>query len=203
MYASDGLTPHNPGHGHPAPSTPTVIPWIRWPVLGDSSTSTNVPAPVILWEPNSQTLADTGIGQFTEFVNQAHDLEIPINDYSQLHAWSIKNLGEFWQSVADFAEINFTTPATTPLINNGVEHATWFPGATLNYAERALAITDLTPEDSVAVIAIREGAPTTEFTRGELRAQVACAQEGLRRLGVSKGDRVVALIPNCAEVQST
>ncbi len=164
-----------------------------------ASGATAHPTPAVLWSPNVDALPTTEIAQFTEFLNQKHGLEIPIDDYVQLHEWSINNLGEFWQSVADFAEINFTTSATTPLINDGVEHATWFPGATLNYAERALAITGLTPEDSAAIIAIREGAPTTEFSRGELRAQVACAQEGLRRLGVTKGDRVVALIPNCAE----
>ena len=59
--------------------------------------------PEILWSPNVDVLHTTEIAQFTEFVNQAHDLEIPIDAYAQLHEWSNHNNASFWQSVADYA----------------------------------------------------------------------------------------------------
>jgi acetoacetyl-CoA synthetase len=153
----------------------------------------------VLWSPSEEDLTESGMAHFINFVNETYHLDLPLDDYAQVHTWSIENLADFWDSIAAFAHINFTTTANTPLEDRGVEFSQWFPGATLNYAERALAITDQTPAESVAIIAVREGGPTTELTLGELRSQVRRAQSGLIGLGVGKGDRVVGLLPNSPE----
>ena len=72
----------------------------------------------------------------------------------------------------------------------------WFPGATLNYAEHALGHQ---PDHEVAVIGYSQTRDRTELTWGELRDQVARARAGLARLGVGRGDRVVAYLPNIPE----
>ena len=74
--------------------------------------------------------------------------------------------------------------------------AKWFPGATLNYAERALANTGGKP----AVIARSQTrVADVVWTGAELADRVARVAAGLRRLGVGKGDRVVAWLPNVPE----
>jgi acetoacetyl-CoA synthetase len=75
--------------------------------------------------------------------------------------------------------------------------AEWFPGATLNYAEHAVGLPE--DRDRTAVIAHSQTRPPIELTFGELADQVARARAGLRRLGVRKGDRVVAYLPNIPE----
>ena len=71
---------------------------------------------------------------------------------------------------------------------------TWFPGATLNYARNALrAATD---PARTAVIARDEAGNQTMLTYGELAAEVARVRAGLQALGVTKGDRVAAYLPN-------
>jgi acetoacetyl-CoA synthetase len=74
--------------------------------------------------------------------------------------------------------------------------AEWFPGVRLNWAERAFAGK---PDDQVAILHASELRDLEEVTWGELRRQVAGIAGGLRDLGVGKGDRVVAYLPNVAE----
>src|SRR5581483_10531566 len=66
----------------------------------------------------------------------------------------------------------------------------------LNYAENILAGHDPT---ATAVLHCSELRELDELSWGELRAQVAAAAAGLRALGVERGDRVVAYMPNLPE----
>ncbi|MBO0850640.1 MAG: acetoacetate--CoA ligase, partial [Pseudonocardia sp.] len=75
----------------------------------------------------------------------------------------------------------------------------WFPGATLNYAEHALVEGDGRADDDIALVFAREDGLERAVTYRELRNEVARARTGLRALGVGRGDRVVALAPNCVE----
>ena len=74
--------------------------------------------------------------------------------------------------------------------------ARWFEGATLNYAEALLG--RIAP-DGPALLFQSERQPLREVGRAELTDQVAGVAAGLRRLGVGKGDRVAAVIPNIPE----
>jgi acetoacetyl-CoA synthetase len=76
--------------------------------------------------------------------------------------------------------------------------ARWFPGATLNYAEHALRLPDRAPGDAVVIGRSQTRTPV-DFTAEQLRDQVARCREGLRRLGVQRGDRVGAYLPNIPE----
>jgi acetoacetyl-CoA synthetase len=76
--------------------------------------------------------------------------------------------------------------------------ASWFPGAELSYAEHALARHD----DHPALIARSETRGlenSTTVTYAELARQVAAVRAGLVKLGVGRGDRVVAYLPNIPE----
>jgi acetoacetyl-CoA synthetase len=80
----------------------------------------------------------------------------------------------------------------------------WFEGAELNYAENLLARGE-GREDEIAVLHCSELRPHAgtgglgEITWGELTASVAAVAGGLRALGVGRGDRVVAYMPNIPE----
>ncbi|HEY3021402.1 MAG TPA: acetoacetate--CoA ligase, partial [Solirubrobacteraceae bacterium] len=75
--------------------------------------------------------------------------------------------------------------------------AKWFTGAHVNYAEQILRGKD---DAAVAMVARSEVRPELlELTWGDVREQVARAAAGLRALGVQRGDRVVAYLPNIPE----
>ena len=72
------------------------------------------------------------------------------------------------------------------------------PGSTLNYAEHALGAS-ATRGDDIAVIARSQTRAETQLTWAQLTDAVARCRAGLLRLGVGRGDRVVAYAPNIPE----
>ena len=74
--------------------------------------------------------------------------------------------------------------------------AQWFPGTLVNYAEHAFRGRD---DDALAIVAGGEDREDAEWTWGELREQTRRIAAGLRALGVERGDRVVAYMPNIPE----
>ncbi len=119
---------------------------------------------------------------------QRHGFE----DYEGLQRWSVTDLEAFWTAVADFYGLELN--AERVLGAREMPGAQWFPGATLNYAEHMLH-----DSDDVAVIARSQSREPFEWTFRELRERVAGARSELQRLGVGRGDRVVAYLPNLPE----
>ncbi|MEJ8281237.1 acetoacetate--CoA ligase [Pseudonocardia spirodelae] len=135
----------------------------------------------------------TAIGRFVVAVEREHGVDLP--DYAALHRWSVTEPAAFWSAVATQLGVRFDTPPRAVLGRRDMPGAEWFPGATLNYAGHAVG----GPGDEVAVLAHSETRDPVELTWAQLRAQVARARAGLRALGVGRGDRVAAYLPNIPE----
>ncbi len=117
-------------------------------------------------------------------------------DYDELWRWSVDELEAFWASVWDFCGVRASQPYERVLAERGMPGARWFGGARLNYAENLLLRHD---PDEVALLHASEARPLQELRWGELREAVARVAGGLRSLGVTPGDRVVAYMPNVPE----
>jgi acetoacetyl-CoA synthetase len=109
--------------------------------------------------------------------------------------WSVERLEDFWASIWDYGKVRARTSYDRVLADDRMPGAVWFPGAELSYAEHALAWTGAEP----ALIFRREDGLSAVVTRDELRARVGAAAAGLQRLGVGRGDRVAAVLPNSPE----
>jgi acetoacetyl-CoA synthetase len=155
---------------------------------------TSTDAPELLWQPDPARVADSRIAAFRTWLEAERGLRLP--DFAALWEWSTTDLEPFWGAVAEFLGVVFHTPPTRILGSSAMPGAEWFPGATLNYAEQALSGK---PDSSLAVIFEREDGLSAQLTYGELRAQVAAFRAALVSLGVKRGDRVVALAPNCPQ----
>ncbi|WP_232668522.1 acetoacetate--CoA ligase [Pseudonocardia sp. TRM90224] len=125
--------------------------------------------------------------------------ERPFATYAELHRWSVTDLDGFWSAVAEFLDVRFTEQPRQVLGRRDMPGAEWFPGATLNYAEHALRGSGSGDSDGLAVMAYSQTREPVELTWAQLRDQVARAAAGLRRLGVGRGDRVVAYAPSIPE----
>jgi acetoacetyl-CoA synthetase len=117
------------------------------------------------------------------------------DDYADLHAWSVDDLEGFWGAVTEFTDVQWRVPPLEVLAESEMPGARWFPGAELSYPEHALRRRD----DGIAVIACSQSRETRTLTWAELADQVARCAAGLRRLGVVRGDRVAAYMPNIPE----
>jgi acetoacetyl-CoA synthetase len=122
----------------------------------------------------------------------------PFADYDELWQSSVIDLDGFWAGIWEFCGVRASKPYERVLGSHEMPGTRWFEGAELNYAENLLAC-GKGREDEVAVLHCSELRELAQLTRGELTAQVAAAAGGLRALGVSRGDRVVAYMPNIPE----
>src|SRR5918994_3991628 len=115
-------------------------------------------------------------------------------DYHELWRWSVEDLEGFWAALWDWFEIDASYE--TVLASRAMPGAEWFPGAELNYAERLFRAAR---PGETAIVYASESQPLAELSWDELADQVARCAAGLRRLGVGRGDRVVAYMPNVPE----
>ncbi|GGZ25277.1 hypothetical protein GCM10010300_80910 [Streptomyces olivaceoviridis] len=149
----------------------------------------------ILSTPGPTVRDESEIGRYLRWLESERQLSFP--DYDSLWQWSVTDLDGFWSSIWAFFDVRPHTPPTAVLRRRSMPDAEWFAGATLNYAEHALGRDE--DLDAVALVARSQTRAPVELTFGELRDQVARARTGLLRLGVGRGDRVVAYLPNIPE----
>src|SRR4051794_5620290 len=137
-----------------------------------------VPEP--LWTPSPERIERAQITAF------ARERGLP-EDYSELWRWSVDNLGDFWEAIWQYFDVQSRTPYERVLGKRDMPGAEWFRGATLNYAEHIFRSRD---DSEVAIRHASEARETGEWTWGELRAETARIAAMLRDAGVEKGDRV-------------
>ena len=120
--------------------------------------------------------------------------------YDALWQWSVTDLDAFWQSIWDYFKLHSPTPHRAVLAHNRMPGAVWFEGAQANYAAQVLRhVTAAHAAGMPALVADNEHGHTREWTWPELQQRVASCALVLRELGVARGDRVAAYMPNVPE----
>ena len=142
----------------------------------------------LLWTPSTDRARASALARFLELNGQDPD------DSQAAWRWSVDNLDRFWDALWAFGGVIGERGDGPVLANREMPGARWYPGATLNYAENALQRE--WPADKPALIAAREDGRRVTLTMPELRQAVGRAAAGLRKLGVGRGDRVAAVLPN-------
>jgi acetoacetyl-CoA synthetase len=150
--------------------------------------------PEILWEPSAAAVEASNLTAYIDWLRA--ERRVDVTTYPDLWRWSVSDLEAFWNSIFDYFRVEYDGERGPALASREMPGAEWFPGVRLNWAERAFAGK---ADDQVAILHASELRELEEITWGELRAKVAAVAGGLRSLGVEKGDRVVAYIPNVVE----
>ncbi|MDQ2647054.1 MAG: acetoacetate--CoA ligase [Myxococcota bacterium] len=146
----------------------------------------------LLWTPSPEQREASRLTHYLRWLKRERGIDCA--DYAAAHAFSVRDLPGFWQSVWDYFEVIAHGRAST-VLEGAMPHAHWFPGATLNYTENALRRRDA----HTALIFRSESGERLELSYAELAERVARARAGLLRLGVGRGDRVAAFAPNRPE----
>jgi acetoacetyl-CoA synthetase len=148
----------------------------------------------LLWEPPEELRDRAILTRFTDWV--AEHRGVQAEDYEALWRWSVDDLEGFWSAIWEFFDVQSDRAPERVLGDRSMPGAEWFPGVELSYPEHVFRGRD---PDAVAVRHASELRDLEAMTWGELREATGRIQAGLKRLGVGKGDRVVAYMPNIAE----
>jgi acetoacetyl-CoA synthetase len=157
--------------------------------------STPTEQPTVLWEPTDEQVERATITRFSRWVADTRGVDVA-GDYHALWHWSVDDVDGFWAAIWEFFEVESESGYEKVLGSREMPGAEWFPGATVSYARHIFRGRD---DGEVAIRHASELRELGEWTWGDLRAQTAALAAGLRSLGVEKGDRVVAYIPNIPE----
>ncbi len=151
-------------------------------------------APEKLWEPPAELIERARMTEYMRWL--AAERGLKLDGYDDLWRWSVEDLEGFWSSIWDFFEVQADGGYDRVLGSREMPGAEWFSGARVNYAEHVFAGKD---DAETAILHASELRDLAEISWSELRSQVAAAAAGLRDLGVERGDRVVAYMPNIPE----
>ncbi len=147
----------------------------------------------LLWTPSEDFRSRSNMARYMRWL--ADRKGVRCDDYASLWEWSVSHVEDFWASVWEFFEVRASRQYERVLSSHEMPGARWFEGAELNYVEHALRDTGNAP----AIVFRSELRPLTVVGREELREQVASVASALREMGVGRGDRVVAYLPNVPE----
>ena len=147
-------------------------------------------------------LPEPRITAYQRWLAETHGLRFA--HYEELWQWSVTELDAFWRSIWDWFEVESPTPFSAVLAERRMPGASWFPGAQVNYARQVLrhgARADAAGHPAIV------WSDEASLARGELHhlswpelaRQVGTLAASLHRLGVRRGDRVVAVLPNRPE----
>ena len=147
----------------------------------------------MLWEPPGDVRERTRIGRYLAWLEDYRGRSFP--DYDSLWRWSVEDVEGFWRTIWQHFQLQSATPVDRALARADMPGAEWFPGAMVNYAAHALRSEPAGP----AIVARSQSRDPVELNIAELRDQVSRCRAGLERLGVRRGDRVAAYLPNIPE----
>jgi acetoacetyl-CoA synthetase len=163
---------------------------------------------MMLWQPSSEFIRYSHLQRYFEWMAQNYNLKF--QNYHDAWLWSVENVPDFWESIWKYFNVISHSPYTQ--VSSGeMPTARWFEGATLNYAEHIFRMAlnrprlpefpwqDAPVSGSPAILFSSERHDLIEISWEELESQVASMAAYLREIGVQKGDRVAAFLPNIPE----
>jgi len=147
-----------------------------------------------LWKISNTNLEKTNIFLYSKFIEKNYKIDFN-NDFNKIWKWSIDNPKNFWKSIWDFTKV------TGNLGNIILEESDifyknkFFPNTKINYAQNLLKKNNSEP----AIIFKSENSYKTKLSWKDLNLNVLQLSEWLRLVGIKKGDRIAAYIPNIPE----
>lgn len=147
-----------------------------------------------LWQPSAAQIENAQMTQFMRKVENQFGLTFA-GDYHKFYDWSVTQKTDFWSFLWD--EFSVIGDKGTAVLEQAerMPGAEWFPQAQLNFAENLLRYRD----DRPALVFTNEHGQRSEVSYAELYRETAQLAASLKAIGVSAGDRVAGMLPNCIE----
>lgn len=147
-----------------------------------------------LWEGSTKFKENSHLYAYQKWL--ADNLNLSFNSYQELWQWSVDHVSDFWESLWTYFNIISHKPYDAVLTMTTMPDFNWFDGSQLNYAEHIFRYAN---SNQTAIIFSNEQGEYKELSWNELKNKVAAMAAYLKSIGVTKGDCVVAFLPNVPE----
>lgn len=145
-----------------------------------------------LWKPEPDQIGQSNLKRYQQWLHK--NLGVETHSYEELWKWSVENHESFWLSVYQYFNVIDHGAFTSVTNGANMPDTRWFEGSKINYAEHVFRQkTDNRP--AILYSSERQTTPVA-MSWAELERQVVALQTYFRSAGVTKGDRVVAYLPN-------
>ena len=161
----------------------------------------------VLWTPSDPD--STQCVKFRNFISERYSLRL--ENYEQLHQWSITKRADFWLSVWEYEQVIGQLASDDKDDHSWIvdesarpkDNPSWFRGTKVNWTENQLRHVK-GHEEEISIIQTSEKTdtwfpPCRRYTWAELQKAVKACQEGMKSHGIVKGDRVAWYGGNCFE----
>ncbi len=143
-----------------------------------------------LWEPSSNRKERSLLEDFSKFINYKSNY-----NFKTLWKWSVDHPEEFWSKFWDYSKIIGDKGKEIIKYNKIFNKTKFFPDSKLNYAENILKKKSTDP----AISFLSEKGFEEEISWDKLYNKVCKFSNYLKSIGLKKGDRVAAYVPNKIE----
>ncbi|MDC1151655.1 acetoacetate--CoA ligase [Pelagibacteraceae bacterium] len=143
-----------------------------------------------LWEPSIKRKEESLLEDFSKFINIKSNY-----DFKNLWKWSVDHPEEFWSKFWDYSKIVGDKGKEIIKYNKIFNKTKFFPDSKLNYTENILK----KKSSELAISFLSEKGFEEEISWEQLYKKVCKFSNYLKSIGLKKGDRVAAYVPNKIE----
>jgi len=147
----------------------------------------------IIWKPSAKRKNSSSMKRFMDWLRDERDLSFA--DFNELWEWSVNDLERFWKSIWDYFGLSSSTTFSKVLDEEKMPGALWFKGASVNIVYEIFKDYEEI-RDNIAISFRSETLGDGVLTWEELISKTNSLVIKFKELGVQKGDRVVAILPN-------
>ena len=143
-----------------------------------------------LWKPSDIRKEESLLEDFSKFINLKSD-----QNFKNFWKWSVDHPEEFWSKFWDYSKIIGDKGKEIIKYNKTFNKTKFFPDSKLNYAENILK----KKTSEIAISFLSEKGFEEEISWSQLYDKVCKFSSYLKSIGLKKGDRVAAYVPNKIE----
>ena len=143
-----------------------------------------------LWEPSGKRKRESLLEDFSKYINIKSNY-----NFKNLWKWSVDHPEEFWSKFWDYSKIIGDKGKEIIKYNKIFNKTNFFPDSKLNYSENILK----KKSSEIAISFLSEKGFEEEISWKQLYNKVCKFSNYLKSIGLKKGDRVAAYVPNKIE----
>ena len=153
-----------------------------------------LPSSEFIWQPGEKDLANANLTHF--------QAQYGIESFDELLRRSTEDYAWFTDAILKYLDIRFRVPYSQVVdVSRGIAHPRWCVGAEMNIVDNCLdKYTGTEIEDQSALIWESEQGDIEKLTYRALTESVNQTANGLRALGLGKGDAIGIYMPMVPEI---